>query len=178
MKLFVAVVCYRVRDLTIACLRALSREFDTSGNRVGGCKTAPEAIHQSRSWKLSILLNISSSSKALDGADVLRPMSELSIVVIGRNEGERLRHCLDAVVGRSYFVVYVDSGSTDGSAELARAKGAEVVELDMSLPFTAARAATPASHTSRSGLPRPVLFSSSTGIASWSTAGSKRLGAC
>lgn len=72
-------------------------------------------------------------------ADALRPTSEPSIVIIGRNEGERLRRCLDAVVGRRYFVVYVDSGSADGSVELARARGAEVVELDMSLPFTAAR---------------------------------------
>jgi glycosyltransferase involved in cell wall biosynthesis len=34
----------------------------------------------------------------------------------------------------------VDSGSTDGSVDSAKALGATVVELDMSLPFTAARA--------------------------------------
>jgi GT2 family glycosyltransferase len=37
-------------------------------------------------------------------------------------------------------VVYVDSGSTDGSVANARASGADVVELDMSIPFSAARA--------------------------------------
>jgi glycosyltransferase involved in cell wall biosynthesis len=37
-------------------------------------------------------------------------------------------------------VVYVDSASTDGSVEVARSIGAEVVELDMSQPFSAARA--------------------------------------
>jgi len=37
-------------------------------------------------------------------------------------------------------VVYVDSGSTDGSAEYARSVGCSVVELDASLPFSAARA--------------------------------------
>jgi GT2 family glycosyltransferase len=37
------------------------------------------------------------------------------------------------------LVVYVDSGSTDGSVEFARALGVEVVELDMSRPFTMAR---------------------------------------
>lgn len=37
-------------------------------------------------------------------------------------------------------VVYVDSGSTDGSVQLARSHRAEVVELDMSRPFSAARA--------------------------------------
>lgn len=37
-------------------------------------------------------------------------------------------------------LVYVDSGSTDGSVKAARTLGAEVVALDMSQPFTAARA--------------------------------------
>ncbi|MEZ5917333.1 MAG: glycosyltransferase [Parvularculaceae bacterium] len=37
-------------------------------------------------------------------------------------------------------IVYVDSGSTDGSVESAKAVGAIVVNLDMSAPFTAARA--------------------------------------
>src|SRR5262249_50587947 len=37
-------------------------------------------------------------------------------------------------------VVYVDSGSTDGSVQLARDLGANVIELDLSVPFTAARA--------------------------------------
>lgn len=60
-------------------------------------------------------------------------------VLIGRNEGDRLKLCLASVSGVDR-VVYVDSGSTDGSVEAARAAGAEVVSLDMSLPFTAARA--------------------------------------
>ncbi|HEX3450413.1 MAG TPA: glycosyltransferase, partial [Isosphaeraceae bacterium] len=67
-------------------------------------------------------------------------MSQMGIVAIGRNEGERLRRCLSSVVGRDLPVVYVDSNSTDGSAELARSLGAEVVELNLSRSFTAARA--------------------------------------
>jgi len=67
-------------------------------------------------------------------------MSRLGIVAIGRNEGERLRRCLESVVGLGHAIVYVDSGSTDGSVDLARALEAEVVELDLSVPFTAARA--------------------------------------
>ena len=67
-------------------------------------------------------------------------MDQLGIVIIGRNEGERLRRCLASVVGCEFAVVYVDSGSTDGSVKLARAMGVEVVELDMSHVFTAARA--------------------------------------
>jgi GT2 family glycosyltransferase len=61
-------------------------------------------------------------------------------VVIGRNEGERLKRCLETLLPRGRPVVYVDSGSTDGSVEWARAQGALVEELDLSSPFTAARA--------------------------------------
>lgn len=66
--------------------------------------------------------------------------SAIGIVVIGRNEGERLRVCLRSVVGAGDTVVYVDSGSTDDSVALARNVGAVVVPLDMNVPFTAARA--------------------------------------
>ena len=64
----------------------------------------------------------------------------VGVVAIGRNEGERLRLCLESVVGQVAAVVYVDSGSTDGSVELAESLGVEVVALDLSIPFTAARA--------------------------------------
>ena len=65
---------------------------------------------------------------------------QIDAVVIGRNEGERLVACLRALRGQMRRVVYVDSGSTDGSVAQARALGAEVVALDMTRPFTAARA--------------------------------------
>src|SRR3954451_21196474 len=65
-------------------------------------------------------------------------MADVGVVAIGRNEGERLRLCLESVVGHAQAVVYVDSGSTDRSVELARSLGVEVVELDRSRPFTAA----------------------------------------
>ncbi len=67
-------------------------------------------------------------------------MSHLAIVAIGRNEGERLSRCLDSVLRRGVPIVYVDSGSADGSAGRARRRGVPVVELDGSLPFTAGRA--------------------------------------
>ncbi len=63
----------------------------------------------------------------------------IAAVVIGRNEGARMIACLDALTGVSP-VIYVDSGSTDGSVAAARVRGAQVVELDMTQPFTAARA--------------------------------------
>lgn len=62
----------------------------------------------------------------------------LAVVLIGRNEGARLEASLASLEGRR--VVYVDSGSTDGSVAAARAAGAEVVTLDAATPFTAARA--------------------------------------
>lgn len=61
-------------------------------------------------------------------------------VVIGRNEGERLVRCLTAARPLFDAVIYVDSGSSDGSPEAAARLGAEVVAIDMSRPFTAARA--------------------------------------
>jgi GT2 family glycosyltransferase len=66
-------------------------------------------------------------------------LNHLGVVIIGRNEGERLRRCLTSVVGRGLPVVYVDSHSSDGSVALARAMGADVVELDMSRPFSMGR---------------------------------------
>ena len=66
--------------------------------------------------------------------------ARFGVVVIGRNEGERLRRCLRSLSASSRLLVYVDSGSSDGSAALAESQGVVVVELDMSVPFTAARA--------------------------------------
>jgi GT2 family glycosyltransferase len=64
----------------------------------------------------------------------------INAVVIGRNEGERLKNCLKSLAGQVHRLIYVDSGSSDGSVDAARAIGAEVVELDLTVPFTAARA--------------------------------------
>lgn len=68
------------------------------------------------------------------------PSPELGVVVIGRNEGERLVRCLKSVTLPGAPIVYVDSASTDRSVEHARRAGADVVDLDLSTPFTAARA--------------------------------------
>lgn len=60
-------------------------------------------------------------------------------VVIGRNEGARLLRALGAAQAVARRVIYVDSGSTDGSAQAARGLGVTVIELDPARPFTAAR---------------------------------------
>lgn len=62
------------------------------------------------------------------------------VVVIGRNEGERLKTCLRSLVIEDVPIVYVDSGSCDGSQAFAESLKVEVLDLDLSIPFTPARA--------------------------------------
>ena len=69
-----------------------------------------------------------------------QPTGRTGIVVIGRNEGERLIACLESVRGAGACTVYVDSGSHDGSVERARPRCDCVVALDPARPFSAARA--------------------------------------
>jgi glycosyltransferase involved in cell wall biosynthesis len=78
----------------------------------------------------------------------------VGVVAIGRNEGQRLGRCIQSVIGQSALVIYVDSGSTDDSVSLASRAGAVVVELDMSEPFTAARARNEGFRRLRSLAPR------------------------
>ena len=66
--------------------------------------------------------------------------NDIGIVIIGRNEGERLVRCLQSLATQTNQLVYVDSASIDDSVNMARSLGADVVTLDMTIPFTAARA--------------------------------------
>lgn len=66
-------------------------------------------------------------------------MSRAGVVVIGRNEGEQLRRCLEAPAMAQLPRLYVDSASSDGSPALARSLGWEALELDASRPMSAAR---------------------------------------
>jgi glycosyltransferase involved in cell wall biosynthesis len=64
-------------------------------------------------------------------------MPALSVVVIGRNEGDRLVACLESVrqlrgVNGEIELIYVDSASTDGSPARAAALGARVVPVEAS----------------------------------------------
>ncbi len=66
---------------------------------------------------------------------------QVGAVVIGRNEGERLKRCLSSLQTQHQGpIVYVDSGSTDSSVEYAQSVGIDLVNLEMSRPFTMARA--------------------------------------
>jgi cellulose synthase/poly-beta-1,6-N-acetylglucosamine synthase-like glycosyltransferase len=66
----------------------------------------------------------------------------LSVVVIGRNEGQRLKRCLASLaavlgLGGEMEIIYVDSGSTDGSPGVASAFGAQVIVLNVERPTAA-----------------------------------------
>jgi len=66
----------------------------------------------------------------------------LSIVVIGRNEGSRLVRCFQSIQGihasgTKVETIYVDSGSTDGSPEVAESFGAKVIVLKTDRPTAA-----------------------------------------
>jgi len=79
------------------------------------------------------------------GSSPPRPLDALSadavgVVVIGRNEGQRLQRCLRSLLSQGAGpIVYVDSGSIDDSVPFARSLGVIVVNLDTSIPFTMAR---------------------------------------
>jgi GT2 family glycosyltransferase len=65
---------------------------------------------------------------------------QIGVVIIGRNEGERLSCCLKSVLKETEKVVYVDSDSDDNSVSYARSLGIYVLQLDIRTPFSAARA--------------------------------------
>ena len=68
------------------------------------------------------------------------PPAGAGVVVIGRNEGSRLLDVLRQLQQQARPLLYVDSGSTDGSADNVQALGIAVLRLDPARPFSAARA--------------------------------------
>lgn len=64
----------------------------------------------------------------------------LAVIIIGRNEGARLEPSLRSVRDVGLPLIYVDSGSSDGSVDIARRLDVPVHELDPGRPFSAARA--------------------------------------
>lgn len=63
----------------------------------------------------------------------------VSVVVIGRNEGQRLAACLKSIkeVTLPIELIYVDSNSQDGSPELAEGLGAKVLRVNPQRPCAA-----------------------------------------
>ncbi|HPF47385.1 MAG: glycosyltransferase family 2 protein [Alphaproteobacteria bacterium] len=76
-----------------------------------------------------------------DATAVNSMVNNAGVVIIGRNEGQRLNACITSVLrSGAKHIVYVDSCSSDGSAELAKSFKIDVIELDGQFPLTAARA--------------------------------------
>ncbi len=73
----------------------------------------------------------------------MSPCPVLSVIVIGRNEGERLTRCLESVRsmrspdGGVVEIIYVDSGSNDSSVQLAARAGAQVISVTAARPCAA-----------------------------------------
>ena len=67
-------------------------------------------------------------------------LNNIGLVVIGRNEGKRLPLCFDSLKDLTCQKIYVDSGSTDNSIEIAQSNQIDIIELDPNQPFSAARA--------------------------------------
>jgi glycosyltransferase involved in cell wall biosynthesis len=66
----------------------------------------------------------------------------ISVVIIGRNEGLRLRRCLDSVRTMNFpaeniEIIYVDTASTDDSIEIATSCGAATIEIRPQRPCAA-----------------------------------------
>lgn len=80
------------------------------------------------------------SRPELSATDSRKETPLLAFVVIGRNEGQRLVDCLTSIQSDHLHLVYVDSDSHDGSPVVAERLNAQVIPLDMTEPFTAARA--------------------------------------
>lgn len=85
--------------------------------------------------RLVCLLKLKRQKQAVNNV-----VTNIAVVIIGRNEGQRLIRCFESLLGQTKKIIYVDSGSTDSSVEAATKLGVQVISLDMSLPFTAARA--------------------------------------
>ncbi|MCH8327471.1 MAG: glycosyltransferase, partial [Candidatus Marinimicrobia bacterium] len=66
-------------------------------------------------------------------------MPSLSVCMIVRNEQEQLPGCLESLQGLAEQIIIVDTGSDDGTVEVAKAAGAEVYHFKWIDDFSAAR---------------------------------------
>jgi glycosyltransferase involved in cell wall biosynthesis len=84
-------------------------------------------------------MHVVETCSELDSKAPLQPV--ISVVVIGRNEGQRLARCFESLARVQGVaikeLIYVDSASTDGSADLASRYGATSVTLHSIRPTAA-----------------------------------------
>lgn len=75
------------------------------------------------------------------------PIPRISLCLIVRDEAGTLPRCLDSAAGAADELVVVDTGSVDGTPDVARARGARVVRRPWQHDFAAARNAALAEAT-------------------------------
>ena len=66
-------------------------------------------------------------------------MPTVGLSMIVKNESEALRHCLRSAFGIVSQIVIADTGSTDGTADIAREFGATVISVPWENHFANAR---------------------------------------
>jgi len=113
MKLFVAVVCYRIPDLTIDCLHSLSREIGrVPGTRVGVCENGtggevPERLARAieeNGWSSWCELTVVYPNRGFTGGNnlIIRPLLESAdppdYVLLLNADTIVLEHALDSLV--------------------------------------------------------------------------------
>lgn len=69
-------------------------------------------------------------ARGAHGGSALAPVPGLSVFIIARNESDRIGRTLAAVRDLSDDIIVVDSGSTDGTQQIAAAAGARVIHND------------------------------------------------
>ena len=56
-------------------------------------------------------------------------MIPVSVIIVAKNEADVIGKCLESVKGLSNDIIVCDTGSTDNTIEIAREKGAEIIQL-------------------------------------------------
>ena len=57
-------------------------------------------------------------------------MKDISLFIIAKNEGDKLKACIESGKNLCSEVIVCDSGSTDDTAKVAEEMGAKVVQHD------------------------------------------------
>ena len=87
----------------------------------------------------------------------------VSVVVLTFNEERNLPHCLDSVAGWAARIFVVDSGSTDRTVEIARARGA-VVDVVPAYQTVMPESAREDAMSALAAQPHWILFTSSSTV--------------
>ncbi len=123
-------------------IAAASKDFFTARQCAeSALRLAPSAERAKRLLTEGAPVPASPSGGRPGIADLTQPgrKPRLSICLIARNEARNLARCLASVKSVAWQLIVVDTGSNDGTVEIARDFGAEVYRFDWCDDFSAAR---------------------------------------